>query len=142
MRVLLIDNQPKIRTAIRFLLDQQVDIWVVGTMDTSDVLLEQANTLRPDIVLISWELWRNSATGLLTALHAFNIRPRILVFGSRVEDEQAALQSGADAFLCVYDPPERFLNVVRTLGDPAGHVPDGEATTPSNPPRGVNRAAE
>src|SRR5690349_19550348 len=106
MRVLLVDNQPHIRTAIQFLLDQQPGIWVVGTADRGDVLPEQTDTLRPDIVLISWELWRKSATDLLTALHARDVSPRIVVFGSRVEEEHAALQSGADAFLCVYDPPE------------------------------------
>ena len=116
MRVLLIDNQPHIRTAIQFLLDQQPGIWVVGTTDTSDGMPEQTNTLRPDIVLISWELWRKSATDLLTALHARDVSPRVVVFSSRMEEEQAAIQSGADAFLCVYDPPERFLNVLRTLG--------------------------
>ena len=116
MRVLLIDNQPHIRTAIQFLLDQQPGIRVVGTADKSDVLPEQTNTLWPDIVLISWELWRKSAADMLTALHARDVSPRVVVFSSRVEDEQAALRSGADAFLCVYDPPERFLNVLRTLG--------------------------
>ena len=116
MRVLLIDNQPHIRTAIQFLLDQQPGFFVVGTADRGDALPEQTNTLRPDIVLISWELWRKSATDLLSALPARDVSPRVVVFSSRVEEEQAALQSGADAFLCVYDPPERFLDVLRTLG--------------------------
>jgi DNA-binding NarL/FixJ family response regulator len=128
MRVLLIDNQPHVRTAIQFLLDQQPGISVVGTADTSDVLPERANILRPDIVLISWDLWRKSATDLFSALHALDISPRVLVFGSRLEVEQAALQSGADAFLCVYDPPEKFLNVLRDLGDTAQHANGGLAS--------------
>lgn len=134
MRVLLIHNQPHIRTAIQFLLDQQPGIWVVGTADTSDVLPEQTNTLCPDIIVISWELWRKSATGLLSALHALDISPRVLVFGSHVEEEQAALQSGADAFLCVYDPPEIFLNVLRNLGDSAEHANGGSERDDANQP--------
>ena len=42
MRVLLIDNQPHVRAAIQFLLDQQPGVYVIGTADSSDVLLEQA----------------------------------------------------------------------------------------------------
>jgi len=122
MRVLLIDNQPHVRAAIQFLLDQQPGIHIVGMGNSSDTLPEQAHTLQPDIVLIGWELWRKSATDPRMALRALDFSPRVVVFSSRVEVEQAALQSGADAFLCAYDPPERFLNVLRTLGDPAEHT--------------------
>jgi len=134
MRVLLIDNQPHIRTAIQFLLDQQPGIWVVGTADRGDVLPEQTDTLRPDIVLISWELWRKSATGLLTALHARDVSPRVVVFSSRVEEEQAALRSGADAFLCVYDQPERFLKVLRSLGGSGEHGNGGSECDDADQP--------
>jgi DNA-binding NarL/FixJ family response regulator len=134
MRVLLIDNQPHVRAAIQFLLDQQPGIHIVGTADTSDTLPEQAHTLRPDIVLISWELWRKSANDLLMALRALDISPKVIVFSSRAEVEQAALQSGADAFLCAYDPPERFLNVLRTIGDSAEHADVGSERDDADQP--------
>lgn len=121
MRVFLIDNQPQVRAAIQFLLDQQPGIHIVGTANSSDALEEQARTLQPDIMLISWELWRKPAAELLTTLRALDFSPRVVVFSSRAEVEQAALKSGADAFLCAYDPPERFLSVLRTLGDPPEH---------------------
>ena len=129
MRVLLIDNQTHVRAAIQFLLDQQPGVYVIGTADSSDVLLEQAHMLRPDIVLISWELWRKPAAELHTALSTLDVRPKVIVFSSRPEAEQEALKSGADAFLCVYDPPEMFLNVLQTTGDSArpedlGSAPD------------------
>ncbi len=127
MRVLLIDNQPHVRAAMQFLLDQQPGISIVGTASTSDALPEQARTLRPDIVLISWELWRKPATDLLTALRALDFSPKVIVFSSRPEAQQAALKSGADAFLCAYDPPETFLNVLRTIGDPTEHTDLGSA---------------
>ena len=125
MRVLLIDNQPHVRAAIQFLLDQQPGICVVGTANTSDALPEQARTLRPDIVVIGWELWRKSATDLFTALRALYFSPRVVVFSSHVEVEQAALKSGADAFLCAYDSPATFLRVLRSIGGPAEHQDQG-----------------
>jgi DNA-binding NarL/FixJ family response regulator len=134
MRVLLIDNQAHVRAAIQFLLDQQPGIRVVGTANTCDALPQQARTLRPDIVLISWELWRKPAAELLSALRALDISPRVVVFSSRVEVEQAALKSGVDAFLCAYDPPERFLNVLRTLGDPAEHAGLGSERNEADQP--------
>src|SRR5262245_4120402 len=80
MHVLLIDNQPHVRAAIQFLLEQQPDICVVGTATSCDALLEQVGTLWPDIVLISWELWRKPATELLTTLRALDFSPSIVVF--------------------------------------------------------------
>ena len=121
MRMLLIDNQPHVRAAMQFLLDQQPGVCIIGTAETSDVLLEQAHILRPDIVLISWDLWRKPAAELLTALRALDVCPKVIVFSSRPEAEQAALKSGADAFFCAYDPPDTFLNVLRTIGDSAEH---------------------
>jgi DNA-binding NarL/FixJ family response regulator len=121
MRVLLIDNQTHVRTAMQFLLDQQPGISIVGTADTSDVVPEQARRLQPDIVLINWELWRKPAPDLLRELRALDARPRVVVFSSRMEAEPAALKSGADAFLCAYDPPETFLSVLRTIGGLAEH---------------------
>jgi DNA-binding NarL/FixJ family response regulator len=114
MRVLLIDHQPHVRAAIQFLLDQQPDIDIVGTAHTCDALQGQLCTLKPDILLVRWELWRRPARELLRALDA---RPRLVVFSSRVEAEQTALESGADAFVGVFDPPETILSVLRRLGD-------------------------
>ncbi len=119
MHVLVIDNQPHVRAAIQFLLDQQPRICVIGTGHASDALPEQARVLRPDIVLISWELWRKPAPDLLRTLRALDTRARVVVFSSRVEDEPAALKSGADAFVCAYDPPETFLSVLRAIGGSA-----------------------
>jgi chemotaxis response regulator CheB len=75
MRVLLIHNQPHIRTAIQFLLDQQPDIWVVGTADTSDVLPEQTNTLRPDIVAFAGAALRTTPYSCKQLLHSLNPLP-------------------------------------------------------------------
>ena len=122
MRVLLIDNQPHVRAAIQFLLDQQPGISVVGTAITSDALLEQADRLRPDIILISWDLWHKPATELLTALRALDFSPKVVVFSSHAEAEPEALQSDADAFFCAYDPPETFLSILRTIGGPTEHT--------------------
>jgi len=134
MRVLLIDNQTHVRAAMQYLLDQQPGVCIVGTADSSDVLLEQAHRLQPDIVLISWELWRKPAPDLLRALQALEARPKVVVFSSRVEAEPAALKSGADAFLCAYDPPETFLNVLRTIGDSAEHEDLGSALDDTGQP--------
>lgn len=114
MRVFLADNQPQVRVAIDFLLDLQPNVFLVGAAETSTVLLEQIPTLRPDLVLVNWELWRTSCAQLRLTIRTCPKCPRLIVFSSRFEVQQAALNSGADAFFCLYDPPETFINMLQT----------------------------
>lgn len=113
MRVLLADNQPHVRVAIHFLLDQQPNVHLIGAADTCDLLLEQSRTLRPDLILVNWELWRLCCAELCASLRARPQAPKLIVFSSRFEVRQAALNSGADTFFCVYDPPETFIHLVQ-----------------------------
>jgi DNA-binding NarL/FixJ family response regulator len=131
MRVLLIDNQPDVRAAIQFLLDQQPGIEVVGTAHASDALQAQVRRLRPDIVLISAELWHGPAPEPLQTIETLELRPRVVVFSSRAEAEGAALKSGADAFFCAYDPPETFLSILETIG---GAAPPADSMVNAMPP--------
>jgi DNA-binding NarL/FixJ family response regulator len=56
MRILLADDQPKVRFALRVLLERQPGLKVVGEAADADDLLAQMETACPDLVLLAWEL--------------------------------------------------------------------------------------
>ena len=56
MRVLLADDQMKVRSALRLLLEQEPGLSVVGEAAEAKDLLAQVGTERPDLVLLDWEL--------------------------------------------------------------------------------------
>ena len=123
MRVFLADDQPKVRSALRLLLEQERGLCVVGEAAEAEDLLAQIKATRPDLMLLDWELpglaLANSVGSekhLLLALHAHCPDLRVVALSGQLEARQAALAAGADAFVSKGDPPERLLTTLRALG--------------------------
>jgi DNA-binding NarL/FixJ family response regulator len=109
MDILLADDQPQVRSALRLMLEQAIKARIVGQASNAQALLALAKTTCPDAILVDWEL-----PGLSTIKGVLSVRrvypsARIVALSSRPEARQAALQAGADAFACKGDPPERLL---------------------------------
>ncbi|GAB4537309.1 MAG: hypothetical protein Kow0063_23900 [Anaerolineae bacterium] len=109
MRVLLADDQAKVRSALRLLLEHQPEVEILGEAVDSTGLLDWVKTACPDLVLLDWELPGLPAAALLPLLHNHCSNLRVIVLSSRPEARQIALEAGADAFASKGDPPERLL---------------------------------
>ncbi len=117
MRILVADEQPKVRFAIKVLLARQVGCDVVAETENAEELLEKAETDCPDVVLLGWELpGMAAASDLLAALRT--VRPDVVVIALSgwPEARKAALAAGADAFVSKADPPERLLEAIYCCG--------------------------
>lgn len=117
MRVLLADDQAQLRSAVRLLLDEQVDIDTIGEAADLSALQQLLARVIPDLILLDWELpgMRRLAdkTGLLAALRRGNPRLQIIVLSGRPEAGRSALAAGANAFVSKADPPEQLLAALR-----------------------------
>lgn len=112
MRVLLADDQPHVRFALRVLLERQPGVVVVGeAIDTID-LLAQVEANHPDLVLLGWELPGLATEGALSSLRLICPELLVIALSSRSEARRAALSAGADAFVSKGDPPERLLGAI------------------------------
>lgn len=113
MRVVLADDQSWLRSAIRFLLEQMADIETVGEAVDAQHLRRLALDVRPDLVLLDWELPGMQVSGqrraLLGDLRVQNPNIQIIVMSGRPESSRTALAAGANAFVSKADPPEQFL---------------------------------
>jgi DNA-binding NarL/FixJ family response regulator len=130
MRILVADDQPKVRSALRLLLEQEPGLSVVGEAAETESLLAQAEAICPDLVLLDWELPSLQATDpstpstgseagsghrLLSALRALCSHLLVIALSGRPEARQAALVAGADAFVSKGDPPEQLLTTLHTI---------------------------
>jgi DNA-binding NarL/FixJ family response regulator len=115
MRVLVVESQPHVRAALRFLLSQQSDIQCVGCIGAEPNLAAKLAILAADVIVLDWALPQHKAAHLLSVIHQLPGQPRTVVLGSRPNAEQAALAAGADAFVNKNDPPETVLRVVRSV---------------------------
>jgi len=113
MRVFLADDQPRVRSALRLLLEQDPQLSVVGEAAAAEGLLAQVRAAHPDLLLLDWELpGLQAANPLLPALRALYPRLSVIALSGRPEARRAALAARADAFVSKGDPPERLLAAV------------------------------
>lgn len=117
IRVLLVDDQPLIRSGFRALLDLEDDIEVVAEAGDGSAGLALARQHRPDIALIDIQMpvldgieatRRIAADPELAGLH-------VVILTNYGMDEYVfeALRAGAAGFLVKDIEPEDFLHAVR-----------------------------
>jgi DNA-binding NarL/FixJ family response regulator len=116
MRILLADDQPKVRLGLRLLLEQEEWARVVGEAAEAQSLLAQAEATQPDLVLLDWSLQGSERPDLLSALRGCCPGLAVVVLSGQPEAEQDALAAGADAFVSKADPPEQLLAAIRSTG--------------------------
>jgi two-component system response regulator DesR len=111
MRILLADDQHRVRFALRVLLERQPGLSLVGEAVDARDLLVQAKDTRPDVVLLDWEL-PGQAANLLRTLREVCPCTAVIALSGRSEARKAACAAGADAFVSKIDPPERLLAAI------------------------------
>jgi two-component system invasion response regulator UvrY len=116
MRILLADDQTKVRFALRTLLERQPGLEVVGEARSGQDLRDQIVPTCPDLVLLDWELPGERTLDTLSNLRTMYPTLRVIALSGRAEARQAALQAGVDAFVSKSDPPERLLSAIRSAG--------------------------
>jgi DNA-binding NarL/FixJ family response regulator len=113
MRVLLADDQAKVRSALRLILEQEPGMEIVGEAAGVARLLALVKERYPDLILLDWELRKAPANDLLPALRSLCPCLKVIVLSARPEARQAALAAGADAFVSKVDGPEALLNALQ-----------------------------
>jgi DNA-binding NarL/FixJ family response regulator len=109
MRVLLADDQAKVRSALRLLLQQQPDVEILGEAVDTTGLLDWIKVACPDVLLLDWELPGLPPAALLPVLQFHCPKLRVIALSSRPEARGAALEAGVYAFVSKGDPPETLL---------------------------------
>jgi len=125
MRILVADDETRVRRALRVLLQRQPGYQVVGEAKDAEDLLAQEQTLRPDLILLAWGLPGMMPGDLLFELKKRSPDTIIVALSGRPEIEQTAIAAGADSFACKCDPPADLLTILGILrGRSCRWVPD------------------
>jgi len=121
IRVLLVDDQPLLRTGFRYIVDAEDDLEVVGEAADGEVAIAQARALRPDVVLMDIRMPRVdgvAATAELTATGTIDgSAPKVIILTTYDTDEYVveALRAGASGFLLKDVPAEDLVDAVRVV---------------------------
>jgi len=108
MEVLLADDQAKVRSALRLLLEHQTNVKILGEAVDTTRTLDWVKAASPDLVLLDWELPCFSRE-TLHALRRLCPSVAIIAMSAQLEACEAALSAGADGFVSKGDPLEQLL---------------------------------
>jgi DNA-binding NarL/FixJ family response regulator len=145
IRVLLVDDQPLLRTGFRMILDSEGDISVVGEAGDGAKAVDEIRALQPDVVLMDVRMPRMDgieATRRIAAAagwpSTYSPGPRVLILTTFDLDEYVVegLRAGASGFLLKDAPPQELVNVApsvtrRLLDRFASRLPAADAPTPN-----------
>lgn len=115
MRVLLADDEPKVRSALRLILEQLTEIESVDEVTDVKGLAARMNETPPDLLLVDWELPGLHKWSTFTEMRRRSPL-KVIVLSGRCPAPQAALMSGADACVSKCESPDRLFATLRSMG--------------------------
>lgn len=116
-RVLIVDDHPLVRAGLKAIFEDLSDIEVAGAAASVAEAIEQAGTLRPDLVISDMTLLDRSGLELIKDLRT--LQPRLPVLIISMHDERVyaerVLRAGGRGYLMKDTPPEQIIEAVRTI---------------------------
>lgn len=119
IRVLVADDQPAVRSALRLVLDAESDISVVGEAGNGAAAILAAQELRPEVVLIDIRMPRMDG---IAAIRELTVPVVALTTFDLDEYLFGALAAGAIGFLLKDSPPQLVLDAVRAAAAGRGLI--------------------
>lgn len=115
--VLLVDDEPLVRSGLRAVLSAASDIDVVGEVDDGADVPGAVARLRPTVVLMDVRMPRIDGISATKRLTAAADPPRVLVITTFENDAYVydALRAGASGFLLKRSRPEEIVQATRTV---------------------------
>jgi len=119
IRVLLVDDDALVRSALSLMLGGQPDLAVVGEAGDGRQGVAAVRDLRPDVVLMDIRMPVLNGLEATKILHADPEPPRVIVLTTFDADEYVvdAIASGADGFLLKDTPPAQIVEAIRKVAE-------------------------
>jgi DNA-binding NarL/FixJ family response regulator len=115
MEILLADDNPEVRSALRLLLEQDALPFNVTEISDKEGLFESLWENCPVAVLLDWELPGFQGENSLEIVNSCCPNIKVIAMSSRYEARHEALKAGADAFISKAEPPEKILATLYAL---------------------------
>ncbi|WP_426243545.1 response regulator [Nocardioides sp. LHG3406-4] len=118
-RVLIVDDDPLVRSALVLMLGGRADLDVVGEAADGRAGIAQVDVLSPDVVLMDIRMPVLNGLDATRLLHERPDPPRVIVLTTFDADDYVvgALEAGADGFLMKDTPPAAIVEAIRKVAD-------------------------
>jgi two-component system, NarL family, response regulator LiaR len=115
IRLMIVDDHAVVREGLRAFLGLQGDVEVVGEAADGSAALEQAELLRPDVILMDLMMPRLDGVSAMRELRARLPESRVIVLTSFLQDERLlpAIEAGAAGYLLKDAEPSELARAIR-----------------------------
>jgi DNA-binding NarL/FixJ family response regulator len=118
MKILLADDNPEVRSALRLLLEQEPIFAIVTEVANTQGLLAYLQKDCSIVVLVDWELPGLQRSDFLMRVRSRCPEMKVVALSSKFEARQQALAARVDAFISKAEPPEKILSTLRSFIPP------------------------
>ena len=117
IRLFVADDHEIVRTGLRRLLDDVLDVIWCGEASTVDDLTAQLPHARPDVLVLDVNMPGSVRPALVTSLRRAHPSLRVIIFSMYAEDRHAVayLRAGAGAYLAKTRPSKDLLAAARKV---------------------------
>jgi NarL family two-component system response regulator LiaR len=129
IRVLIVDDHEVVRQGLRFVLEQEPGIEVVGECDDGRSAVAAIEELAPDVVLLDLVMPGLDGLGVLRALRDRPVRPAVIVLTSFLAEDRTveAVRAGALSYLPKTTAVDRVVEAVRAAAEGGSVLDPGVA---------------
>ncbi|WP_404342431.1 UvrY/SirA/GacA family response regulator transcription factor [Vreelandella venusta] len=101
INVLIADDHHLVRTSIAHLLNEEIDIKVIGEVDDGETAVNQCRQLKPDIVLMDIRMPGIGGLEATRRIHRSQADVKVIILTAHLEDNvlRRMLEAGASGFL-------------------------------------------
>ena len=117
IRILIADDHAIVREGLRWLIDTEPGIELVGEAADGVEAVLKARSLQPDVILLDLVMPRKDGIEAIAEIKRENPEARILVLTSFAEDDKVfpAIQAGALGYLLKDSSPQELLQAIREV---------------------------
>lgn len=119
IRVLVVDDDPLVRSALSLMLGGEPGLVVVGEASTGRQALTEVAGNAPDVVLMDIRMPELDGLEATQRLHAEPDPPRVIILTTFDADDyvMSAIAAGADGFLLKDTPPAAIVEAIQRVVD-------------------------
>jgi NarL family two-component system response regulator LiaR len=119
IRVLIVDDHEVVRQGMRFVLEQEPDLVVVGECADGEAALVAISANAPDVVLLDMVMPGIGGMGVLRTLRDAGAGPAVIVLTTFSDEGRAmeALRAGASSYLAKTTAVDRVVDAVRAVAE-------------------------
>jgi DNA-binding NarL/FixJ family response regulator len=117
MRILLVEDHPLMRQAVKETIEQERDLVVCGEAGDDATAMQLVKTTQPHLILLDLSLGESSGMELIKWMVKTDAAARILVLSMHEESLYAerAIRAGARGYLSKRASPETIITAVRAV---------------------------